>query len=226
MRIRTDYKTFLPVISKSKLLSNIPVEAYPDVFRYLQVSIRDYKKDEIIQNLGAPMKCSGLVLDGIVEGSFISENYNKINMNQFTAGRSFGEALACVQTVHSPIQLQAVTDCTVMLLHLNCILSESPCPCSYQQTLSINLIKVLAAENVFSNLKLRIANQKAIRDRVLMYLYSMVPDAEGYLHVPFTQTALAEFLGVNRSALSRELKNMQEEGIILVKKKAIKLLRQ
>lgn len=225
MRTRTDYETFLPVISKSKLLSHIPVEEYPNVFKYLQVGIRDYEKGEVIQALGEPFVHSGIVLDGIVEGSFISENYNKININHFTAGHSFGEALACVQTVHSPIQLQAVTDCTVMLLKLKCIISDSACPCAYQQTLSTNLIRVLASENIFSNLKLRIANQKVLRDRVLMYLYSLVPDSKGYVHVPFTQTALAEFLGVNRSALSRELKRMKEEGILLVEKQAMKLLK-
>ena len=79
----------------------------------------------------------------------------------------------------------------------------------------------MAYYNVLIN---RIANQKSLRDRILIYLHSLAPDSEGYLHVPFTQTALAEFLGVNRSALSRELGRMQDENLIEVNDKKMKLL--
>ena len=183
-----------------------------------------YEKDELIQHLGEPLLYSGIVLDGTVEGSFINENYSKINMNHFERGRSFAEALACVQTPYSPIQLKALTNCTIMLINLKGIISGSSCPCSYQLNLTTNMLKILASQNVFSNLKLRIANQKSLRDRILIYLHSLAPDSEGYLHVPFTQTALAEFLGVNRSALSRELGRMQDENLIEVNDKKMKLL--
>ena len=142
----------------------------------------------------------------------------------FERGRSFAEALACVQTPYSPIQLKALTNCTIMLINLKGIISGSSCPCSYQLNLTTNMLKILASQNVFSNLKLRIANQKSLRDRILIYLHSLAPDSEGYLHVPFTQTALAEFLGVNRSALSRELGRMQDENLIEVNDKKMKLL--
>ena len=145
-------------------------------------------------------------------------------MNHFERGRSFAEALACVQTPYSPIQLKALTNCTIMLINLKGIISGSSCPCSYQLNLTTNMLKILASQNVFSNLKLRIANQKALRDRILIYLHSLAPDSEGYLHVPFTQTALAEFLGVNRTALSRELGRMQDENLIEVNDKKMKLL--
>ncbi len=218
-----DYTALLPVICKARLLNNIPQEHYKDVFTYLEASVYHYEKGEFIQRLGEPLTHSGIVLDGTVEGSFISENFNKINMNHFTTGRSFAEALACVNTTHSPIQLKALTDCTVLLLNLSRILSDAPSDCAYHQTLSTNLISILASQNVFSNLKLRIANQKALRDRILLYLHSLVPDANGFVHVPFTQTALAEFLGVNRSALSRELGLMQDEGLLLIDGKAMQL---
>ncbi len=224
MNIISNYQEFIPVISKSKLFENIPTDHYKDVLDFLNVSIRHYEKDEYIQHLGEPFLYSGIVLEGTIEGSFISETYNKININHFPTGRSFGEALACVDTSYSPIQLKALTGCTVMLLHLKQILAENECQCSYHKTLSINLIKILANQNVFSNLKLRIANQRALRDRILMYLHSLLPDSDGFVHIPFTQTALAEFLGVNRSALSRELGNMQNEELIQVDGKKMKLL--
>ena len=224
MQTLKNYTEYIPVISKAQLFTNIPMDHYDNVFRYLKVSIRRYQKDEFILRLGEPLLYAGIVLDGTVEGSFISANYNKINMNHFTTGRSFAEAMACVKTRHSPIQLKALSDCTVMLLDLKQILSDSTCECSHQLVLSRNLIKILASQNVFSNLKLRIANQKALRDRIMIYLHSLAPDNNGFVHVPFTQTAFAEFLGVNRSALSRELGKMQDEKLILVDGRLIRIL--
>lgn len=224
MKKLDDYQKYLPILSKAKLFEGIPLEHYPQIFNFLQASILSFEKDELIQRLGEPLLYSGIVLDGTVEGSFINENYSKINMNHFERGRSFAEALACVQTPYSPIQIKALTNCTIMLINLKGIISGSSCPCSYQLNLTTNMLKILASQNVFSNLKLRIANQKSLRDRILIYLHSLAPDSEGYLHVPFTQTALAEFLGVNRSALSRELGRMQDENLIEVNDKKMKLL--
>ncbi|MDO4621015.1 MAG: Crp/Fnr family transcriptional regulator [Lachnospiraceae bacterium] len=224
MKKHGSYQEFLPILAEVRLFEGIPAEHYDHIFEYLGIYVLFYEKEEFIQRLGEPMLCSGVVLEGTVEGSFISENYNKINMNYFTPGNSFGEALACVSTSYSPIQLKALTDCTVMFINLKQILSDAPCNCRYQQRLSTNLIRILASQNVFSNLKLRIANQKALRDRIMMYLYSLAPDREGFVHIPFTQTALAEFLGVNRSALSRELGRMQNEGLLQVNGKSMKLM--
>ena len=65
------------------------------------------------------------------------------------------------------------------------------------------------------NQKVRILSQKALRDRVLVYLGTLKKDKDGFVKIPFTQTALAEHLGVNRSALSRELGRMQNEGLLI-----------
>ncbi len=189
-------------------------------------SVISYDKDESIQNLGDPFHFCGIVLEGTVEGSFLSENYNKINMNLFSSGRSYGEALSVVGSPHSPIQLTAKTNCTILRLDLSHVLTPAPGDCDHELILAKNLIRILASQNVFSNLKLRIANQRSLRDRILMYLSSLVPDKDGNVSVPFTQTALAEFLGVNRSALSRELGRMQDEGILHIDGKIFKLSRE
>ncbi len=205
---------YLPQIKRSRLFLNLKDEELPLALQFLHAQIRDFSRDEIILNLGDVFRYSGIVLRGTVEGCFINENYNKVNMNHFTSGRSFGEALACVQSNHSPIELRALEDCTVLFLEPHVLYETHDLQEAYQQRIALNLIQTLASQNVFSNLKLRIASQKALRDKILMYLYSLSPDKNGVLHIPFTQTALADFLGVNRSALSRELGRMMDEDVI------------
>ena len=59
---------------------------------------------------------------------------------------------------------------------------------------------------------------------IFIYLRTLPKDKDGYAKIPFTQTALAEYLGVNRSALSRELGRMQNEGLLVIDGKKIKII--
>ncbi len=225
MRILEEYIPYEPILANCPIFAGIPMQDYGEVIRFLGASLMVYEKGEAIYRLGEPLDRSGIVLSGSVEGSFLSENYNKIGMNQFKAGESFAEALACADTRNSPIQVEALSDAAVLLLDLRRIMSEQECECRHQHQLSVNLIHILARQNVFSNLKLRIASQRALRDKVLIYLHSLPADDNGWSEAPFSQTALAEFLGVNRSALSRELGRMQDEELLQVDGHRMKLLR-
>ena len=73
------------------------------------------------------------------------------------------------------------------------------------------------------NQKVRILSQKGLRDRILFYLDTLPKDKNGFVKIPFTRTALAEYLGVNRSALSREIGRMQNENLLIVDGSKMKL---
>ena len=77
---------------------------------------------------------------------------------------------------------------------------------------------------MFLNRKVRILGQKKLRDKIKVYLRGLEKKEDGTMKVVFNKSALAEFLGVDRSALSRELKRMQDEEIIVVSKDHIQVL--
>ena len=91
--------------------------------------------------------------------------------------------------------------------------------------LAQNLIRGLAAQNVYQNRKVRILSQKKLRDRIGIFLGEMLRQPDGAIRVELTTTAMAEFLGVNRSALSRELGAMQDEGLLRIEERRYFLLR-
>lgn len=214
---------YFPILQQCTLFSHIPETAYNNLLSFLHATVKFYKKDTFLLHIGEPFLYAGVVLNGTVEGSFLSETFDKISMNHFKASSFFGEALACKQVPYSPIQLRAVTDCTILFLDLHILLENHDVKDGFQQQFSINLIESLAVQNIFSNLKLRIMGQKSLRDRIFLYLNSLIPDKDGWLQIPFSQTVLAEFLGVNRSALSRELGRMQDEDLIQINGKRIQL---
>ena len=57
-----------------------------------------------------------------------------------------------------------------------------------------------------------------------MYMKSLTPDENGVITLPYNKTELAQFLGVNRSSLSRELNQICDSGLIEMKKNKIKIL--
>lgn len=192
------------------LFKGIPENAHHDALRYLHARQRTYQRGEVILNIGDRSK-SGLVLDGEIECSYQDDAFNKFNMNHFGAGELFGEAMACAGIDVRPMQVIAVSECAVIFLDLR-VLYESESP--YQTQLLGNLLRILSAKNIFLNQKVRILSTKSLREKITSYLRTLPTDKNGRVSLPFSKTALAEFLCVNRTALSRELSRMQSEGII------------
>ena len=209
-------------IRKCYLFDGIKDEQLADAIKLLNGHIKKVVKDDYVVQLGGAMQYAGLLLKGKIESSFQNENFDQITMLTFTGGYLFGEGLVINHAKNSPVQVRAVEDSVVLFIDLEMIYAaayNSP----IRNILAGNLIKSLAKKNLILNQKVRILSQKSLRDRIFIYLRTLPKDKDGYVRIPFTQTALAEYLGVNRSALSRELGRMQNEGLLIVNKGKMKL---
>ena len=210
-------------IRKCYLFDGIKDEQLADAIKLLNGRIKKVVKDDYIVQLGGTIQYAGLLLKGKIESSFQNENFDQITMHTFTGGYLFGEGLVINHAKNSPVQVRAVEDSVVLFIDLEMIYAaadNSP----IQNILARNLIKSLAKKNLILNQKVRILSQKSLRDRIFIYLRTLPKDKDGYVKIPFTQTALAEYLGVNRSALSRELGRMQNEGLLVIDGKRIKII--
>ena len=210
-------------IRKCYLFDGIKDEQLADAIKLLNGHIKKVVKDDYIVQLGGTIQYAGLLLMGKIESSFQNENFDQITMLTFTNGYLFGESLVINRAKNSPVQVRAVEDSVVLFIDLEMIYAvadKSP----IRNILARNLIKSLAKKNLILNQKVRILSQKSLRDRIFIYLRTLPKDKDGYAKIPFTQTALAEYLGVNRSALSRELGRMQNEGLLVIDGKRIKII--
>ena len=202
-------KAYTQSLAKCSLFIGIPENKYPDALSYLHARCKTFKRGEIIMHIGDEFRYAGLVLDGEIECSYQDEAFNKYNMNHFAEGELFGEAMACAGVESSPMQVIAVSECVIMFLDLEALMNGG----ELQAKMSWNLTRMLSLKNVFMNQKVRILSTKSLRDRITAYLHTL-PDHDGVVTLSFSKTALAEFLCVNRTALSRELARMCREGII------------
>lgn len=198
--------------------------------KLLHARCHTFERGELVQRVGEPFCEVGIVMSGVVEGSFDSEQYDHISMNRFSAGDAYGAAYACARTEASPIQLEAARKSEIVLLDVRNVLRGSgnargwaldavelggeAAEARLRQTFLQNLLAMVSRQSTFLARKVRILSQKSLRDRIIVFLRGLPADNDGWRTVPFTQTAMAQFIGANRSALSRELGRMMDEGLL------------
>ena len=216
-------RDYLYSIRKCYLFDNIPDEQLADAIKLMNGRIKKIEKDDFIVQLGGELPSAGLLLKGRIESSFQNENFDQITMHSFGGGYLFGEALVINNAKNSPVQVRAVEDCIVLFIDLK-VIYHSDIQSPLRVILTENLIKSLARKNLILNQKVRILSRKSLRERILFYLGTLPKDKNGWVKIPFNKTVLAEYLGVNRSALSRELGRMQDEEILISDGRKMKTL--
>ncbi|MBR0281774.1 MAG: Crp/Fnr family transcriptional regulator [Oscillibacter sp.] len=212
------------IIAQCDVFRDVESRELPDALRFLDAYDRAYQKGEMIFLIGEPVRHAGIMLNGAAELSFLDESDNSVNMNHFAKGAIFGESLACSGENKSPVQMEALTDCRILFLRFENVLNAKRLDSGYQARIASNLLLDFARQNVFLNRKIRILSQKKLRDRMKVFLRSQDIAYDGTVRIAFNRNELARFLGVNRSALSRELSLMRKEGLLSLNGKSLRLL--
>ena len=217
-------KEYYPILEQCGMMRGIAPQCYGTVLFCLQARTIDYQRGVHVAEVGEATRCAGVLLRGGIEEFLYDENGNQITVAHIHEGQIFGAELACSGGVTSPVCLRTSSVCTVMLLNFGVLLSESSmgCPCRMQVT--ANLMQDMAQQLLFFNTKVRILAQKRLRDRLKIYLQTLTPDSKGCYHLLYSRTELADFLCVDRSALSRELCRMRDEKLLEFSGAKIKIL--
>lgn len=215
------YKDYLKT---SCLFRGIPEEKYNNILSCLQAKVIAYHAGTSLINVGDSDSCAGILLEGGLEEFIYDENANPVAIRHLQGGAVFGAELACGNSLASQFYLEASADSKVLLLDFKILLSESTLSCPYRMQVTANLLQEMADQIAFFNTKVRILSQKKLRDKIKVYLQTQEMSADGVIHLPLNRTKLAEFLYVDRSALSRELCRMQEDGVLSFSGSKITLL--
>lgn len=210
----TMLETYNAHLKKSCLFRGIPEDKYHNVLSCLQANISEYKTGTSLVNAGDCDFRAGILLEGRLEEFIYDENANPAAIRHLQSGDVFGAELACGDSLASQFYLDATVDSKVLLLDFKTLLSESTLSCPYRMQITANLLQEMANQIAFFNTKVRILSQKKLRDKIKVYLQTQKISDEGVIHLPYNRTKLAEFLYVDRSALSRELCRMQAEGVL------------
>ena len=169
----------------------------------------------------------GILLNGsvnIINTDFLG---NSTILSNISAGGVFAETYALVQ---EPLLVEVVTaeNSQILFLNIRRIMEDSSCNQSdWYRKLIDNLLQISMRKNLTLSTRIFCTTPKNIRGRLLTYLTAEYrKQGTSTFEIPFNRQQLADYLNVDRSALSKELGKMKEEGILDFHKNVFRLLKQ
>lgn len=218
-----DEKT-LALVQKNKLFGNMSGENTELCVKLLSGRTVTAKSGEIIMSEGEPADRIGIVLSGSIQ--VIREDYygNRDLAALIRQGGSFAEVFACSAVKLLPVTVEAAGDCTVMLLDYGKLSSLSLYP--FYPQFVINLLTVISDNALMLNRKVEIISKRTTKEKIMAYLSHEAKKAESdTFTVPLDRRSMADYLGVERSAMSARLSELVKEGRIMVDKNTFTVLK-
>ncbi len=177
--------------------------------------IGSFHKGDIVAFEDENIKHIGIVISGAVD--MIKEDIwgNKTMLVRTCRNEVFGETFACGSDNLSVVTFQASEDSQILFMPFDRVMRSCTMACQFHHRLIENMVRVIANKNRDLMRKVEVVSKRTIREKLLAYLSVQAQIQESrYLEIPFGRVELAEYLCVDRSALTRELAKMKAEGLI------------
>ena len=206
---------YLEILRRSPLFRGIGPEELSALLDCMGGRPRRMKKGDTILAAGEPATHLGIVLTGRVQVSRLKADGQRIVMGEIRPGHLFAESFACARAEALPVTVTAGADGAVLLLDSGRLSAPCSAACSFHSRLISNLLSVLAHKNLALAGKVEYLSGRTIRERLLAYLEDLCLKAgKNTVTVPFDRQALADYLCVDRSALSRAIGQLRQEGVL------------
>ena len=216
---------YLDVLIKCNLFENIEAEDLESLLLCLNYRIKKYNKNEIIILPGDKVDFIGIVLDGTAEITKNNALGDSILLSKLNSSQIFAEAIVCGDLNISPVTVASLSESVIMYVSYNKIMSICSNTCTFHSRLIYNMVKIIAKKNIVLNDKIDLLSSKTIKEKINLYLSKQMEiNKSNKFKISFSRSELADFLNVNRSSLSRELSNMQNEGLIKFNKNNFEII--
>lgn len=212
-------------LSKTKLFQGVSQKEAESMLDCLQGEEKFYQKGEMILRMGDTVSSLGMVLSG----SVMIENDdiwgNRSILDQVGPGQVFAETYACVPDEKLMVNVVAAADARILFLNTERVIRTCSRSCPFHGMLIKNLLAISAQKNLKLSRRIFHTSPKTIRGKLLSYLSDQaVKWGRSEFDILFNRQQLADYLCVDRSAMSKELGKMQKEGLIKVKKNHFTML--
>lgn len=214
-----------PILLKCKLFENIENDKTQSMLKCFELQEKTFSKNQSIYKAGDEVKNIGIVLSGSV--SIRNDDFwgNSTLISCIGEGEIFAETYACVPLQKLMIDVTANENTSIAFININRILSPCAECCENHTQVLLNLLLICAEKSINLSKRILHTSSKTIRGRVLSYLSSeSVSKGTQKFEIQFNRQQMADYLGIDRSALSAELSKMKNEGIIDFHRNTFRLL--
>ncbi len=206
----------------NKLFNKINVKEQTKLLKLLETNVFNFKKDTIILST-IKENIIGVILQGYAQIIRTDYNGNRTIIEELEENDIFGSSISSLSS--NECQIITKEDTKVLIIDYDRIIELENNSFPYYNQFIKNLLEITTNIIDEKNERIQILTKKTIRDKLLEYfnIYSKKHGTK-IIYLPFSFTDLADYLAVDRSAMSRELKYLKEEGFINTKGRIITLL--
>ena len=202
------------LISKTKLFQGLSTEEAEAFLEKAEVHRESFKKKSVIICEGDANVRIGVILQGSIVAERVLPDGEVLIASKMGAGGVLGDVLSGSSAV-SPVTVIAAEDTEILFFSIAAFIEPNAALIGLQLKLTKNLILDISDKYFELEKRVAIMSAGALRRRILLYLCGYCPGKPKQpFDVPHTRAQQAAYLGCERSALSRELSKMREDGII------------
>ena len=209
------YRQWIEVLQTTPLFRGIDRENLNKMLECLKPRIKRYKYREIVALYGNPLSGIGIVASGKVALTRETYSGNRIMLGILGSGDIFGETAAFSNDRTWPVTVIANEDCQLLFLPPDKIQGNCSNICAAHSILILNMLNVLSNKTMMLNKKIEHLSAKSIRGKISSYLLEEYgQNKKTAFRMSMKRHELADYLGIPRPSLSREMIIMKKEGII------------
>ena len=218
-------KKYIPILKRTKLFAGVTDEEIGVMLSCLDARLHTYKKGEYVLRQGEHLNCITVLVDG--ELHIQRDDYwgNRAIINRIAVGEVFGEAYIAPESGALLNDVVAVEDSAVIFFDVRRIITVCSSACRFHSMVMQNLFFAISEKNRTLVQKLGHISKRTTREKLISYLSEEAKrQNQSSFTIPFNRQQLADFLSVDRSAMSNELCKMRNEGLIEFEKNQFRLL--
>ena len=205
-------KTLLGDLRDSELFNGVRRDEARRILQSLDAQLKNYRKGQTILSAGSRVRRIALIMEGSV--SLFQTDFwgRRILIDSRRSGQIFAEAFACDRHALSSFTVQADEATVILWFDIMDILRVDAADES-RTALIRNIMNTLAVKNLALNEKLLHVSRRSTKEKLLSYLSDEARKAgSSEFDIPFSRQELADYIGVDRSAMSAELSKLAREG--------------
>ena len=219
-----DMKDILPEVN-SPLFAGVDPEDRKTMLGCIGYHIGTFKKGDIVAFEEENIKHIGIIISGAVD--MVKEDLwgNKTMLVRMRKDELFGETFACGSDNLSVVTFLVSEDARILFMPFDRVMHSCTMACVFHHRLIENMVAIIANKNRDLMRKVEVVSKRSIREKLLAYLSIQAQTQNSrYFEIPLGRVELAEYLCVDRSALTRELVKMKEDGLIDYDKNCFRIL--
>lgn len=217
-------ENFIPVLKRTKLFSGVGDEDISTMLSCLGARLLTYKKGEYVLRQGEHLDDILVLAEGSLHIQRDDYWGNRSILGNIGVGEIFGEAYVAPESGTLLNDVVAVEDSAVFFFDVKRVISTCSSACRFHTMVVQNLFFAISEKNRGLVQKLDHMSRRTMREKLLSYLSEAAKKQNSAdITIPFNRQQLADYLSVDRSAMSNELCRMRDEGLLEFKKNRFRL---